>query len=295
MVVLFAALCLAAAGIMLYDSNRFVTVSYQVADRRIRRHMRLVLLADLHNKQYGKNNEKLLAAIEEAKPDGIVSVGDLIVSEPGESMEPAKRLVRQLSAKYPFYYANGNHEWRIYQDTDKFGSMGEAYRTFLRECKVTLLENETVQLPDCGLALCGLDLPKRFYRKGRKRPMPEGTLEDMLGKPDAARFTILLAHNPVYFEAYADWGADLVLAGHVHGGVVRLPFLGGVISTAFTLFPKYDGGLFEKGTKRMILSRGLGSHTIPVRLFNPGELVVLDLVGEEAAEEKRDESIWRCR
>ena len=86
-----------------------------------------------------------------------------------------------------------------------------------------------------------------------------------------------MAHNPDYFEEYAAWGADLVLSGHVHGGMMRLPILGGVVSPAFKLFPKYDGGLFQQGKSTMILSRGLGMHTIPIRIFNPGELILLKI------------------
>ena len=85
-----------------------------------------------------------------------------------------------------------------------------------------------------------------------------------------------------FFDAYAGWGADLTLSGHIHGGIVRIPGIGGVISTSYRLvFPKYDGGYYEQNQKKMIVSRGLGSHTIPVRLFNPAELVVIDLVTEE--------------
>lgn len=87
----------------------------------------------------------------------------------------------------------------------------------------------------------------------------------------------MIAHNPEYFPAYAEWGADLVLSGHVHGGLMRLPFLGGVIAPSMKLFPKYDGGVFEEHGSTMILSRGLGTHTLPIRIFNPGELVVIRL------------------
>ena len=102
-------------------------------------------------------------------------------------------------------------------------------------------------------------------------------LQETLGEVKEDYYEILLAHNPDYFEEYADWGADLVLSGHVHGGMMRLPILGGVVSPAFKLFPKYDGGLFKIGKSTMILSRGLGMHTIPIRIFNPGELILLKI------------------
>lgn len=270
-------ICLLFFGVMLYDSNRFVRVDYGLTDSRIKKKTRLVLLTDLHNKQYGTENEKLLRAIREAAPDLIVCAGDLMTSVPDKSMEPACRLIRALAAEYPFYYANGNHEWRIYQLPGKFGRMGERYRSCLEQAGVCLLEDDSVVLSSRGICLYGLDLPELYYRKFKEAPLSVKELEGRLGKPRLDCCNILLAHNPVYFDVYREWGAQLTLAGHVHGGVMRLPWLGGVLSTAFTLFPKYDGGLFDKEGRRMIVSRGLGSHTIPVRLFNPAELVVIDL------------------
>ena len=105
-------------------------------------------------------------------------------------------------------------------------------------------------------------------------------MDDMLGKVDKSRYNILLAHNPDYLKQYAKWGADLVISGHVHGGIMRLPFLGGIIAPSFKIFPKYSGGLYEEGESKMILSTGLGSHTIPVRVFNPAQLVVLEIDSE---------------
>ena len=95
-------------------------------------------------------------------------------------------------------------------------------------------------------------------------------------------YTILLAHNPNYFDVYADWGADLSLSGHIHGGMIRLPLIGGVLSPETLLFPKYDAGVFENGAAKMILSRGLGRGRMGIRLFNPPEVVSITLhSGEE--------------
>lgn len=278
---LLCAACLFFLIVMVYDSNRFVTVSYRISDPKIKKKARLVLLADLHNKQYGKDNEELLAAIEEAAPDLILCAGDLMTSVPGKSMEPAEKFVEKLAEKYPFYYGNGNHEYRIYHDEEKFGTMGEEYRHFLRQCKVRLLESATAWLPLWGLKIVGLDLTGEHYHRFKDGVLPSEELESMIGKYDDGVYTILLAHNPAFFESYAEWGADLVLSGHVHGGVMRLPWIGGVLSTSFRFFPKYDGGMFERGKKKMIVSRGLGSHTIPIRIFNPAELVVIDLEPEK--------------
>lgn len=275
-----AVICLLMIAVMVCDSNRFVTVHYRIPAPKIKKKVRLVLLADLHNKQYGRDNEKLLSAIEEVAPDLILSAGDLITSSKGKSTKKTEGFVKALSERYPFYYANGNHEYRIYHDTEKFGDMGPKYRRALDRCALTILENESVMLPAYGIRLTGLDLSEEHYRRFQDGKLPVDTVRRLVGEHREDAYTVLLAHNPAFFDSYAAWGAELTLSGHVHGGVMRLPGLGGVLSTSLRLFPKYDGGLFEKDGKTMIISRGLGSHTIPVRIFNPAELVVIDLEPE---------------
>jgi len=102
-------------------------------------------------------------------------------------------------------------------------------------------------------------------------------LERLLGKKEDNIFQLLIAHNPIYFKEYINWGADLTISGHLHGGLVRLPFLRGMLSPQVKFFPRYDAGRFEENGKEMIVSRGLGSHSIMFRLFNPPELVYIRL------------------
>ena len=147
----------------------------------------------------------------------------------------------------------------------------------LKKAGIEPLINETAYLPAWNIAVCGVQIDRDYYRHFRRAPMEPSYLRKLLGTPDREKFQLLIAHNPVYFDAYADWGADLVVSGHVHGGIMRLPFLGGVLSPSLTLFPKYDGGMFREHGSTMILSRGLSSHTIPIRIFNPGELIVIEL------------------
>ena len=138
----------------------------------------------------------------------------------------------------------------------------------------------TIQVEDTSLHVFGIEIDKEYYKKFFHEILSEKQVESYLGKKPEG-YTVLLAHNPEYFKAYAGWGADMTLSGHVHGGIMRLPFLGGVISPSLRLFPKYDGGRKKEFGKEMIISRGLGVHTIPVRLFNPAELVVLRLCSEK--------------
>ncbi len=266
---------------MIYDSNRFVVVRHSFSDRRIKKPCRAVVLADLHNKCYGKNNEQLLAKIRESKPDFILVAGDIPTAKNGKSLEIAISLIEALARDYPIFYGSGNHEQRMKLYSETYDNMGERYENALREAGVHRLVNEHAVLEENGIGIYGSEIDKLFYKRFKIQSMGEDYLESILGKPETSRYTVLIAHNPDYFLQYAAWGADLVLSGHVHGGIVRIPFWGnGIVSPSVRLFPKYDGGVFKEDKSTMLLSRGLGMHTIPFRLFNPGELLVVDFVTE---------------
>lgn len=278
--VLMAATAIAAVAliwVMLFDSNRFVVRGHSIADARIKEPCRAVVLSDLHNKRYGKDNERLLAAIRGLEPDFVLIAGDILTAAPKASMEPALQLLRELAGEIPVYYGNGNHEHRLKLHPEIYGDMASRYAQALGEMGIEPMVNTHAVLREYGIAIYGSEIDKEFYKHFRPKSMPSDYLEGILGQVPKDAYTVLLAHNPDYFPAYAAWGADLVLSGHVHGGVVRVPFWGkGVVSPALRLFPKYDGGIFREGEAVMVQSRGLGTHTIPVRLFNPAELWVVD-------------------
>lgn len=268
--------------IMLYDGSRFVVVKHTISDKRIAKPYRAVVLADLHNKQFGKNNERLLKAIEEQKPDGIWIAGDMLTAHPKEILEPAIRFVSALAEKYPIFYANGNHEHRLKLYPWTYGTMGEKYKEALEKAGICLLVNRHDFLQENNISVYGAEIDRHFYKRFTIPVMEDAYLPDLLGTPKKDTYTVLLAHNPDYFPSYAKWGADLVLSGHVHGGIVRIPGWKGLLSPNVRFFPRYDGGKFTEANSTMILSRGLGMHTIPIRLFNPAELIVIDF--EKAAE-----------
>lgn len=265
-------------GIMIRDVNRFVVVSYNLSTPKISKPYRMVVLSDLHNKQFGKENEKLLQKIEEQKPQAIMIAGDMITANSNADMTATLHFIKKLSERYPIYYGVGNHEFRFKLYPDTYGTQFEKLTGALKECHSELMENEKKDIPDTNIVVYGLEMDRSYYKRFKKKTMETDYLEEQLGKCKQESFSILLAHNPDYFEEYARWGADLVLSGHVHGGLMKLPILGGVVSPAIRLFPKYDGGKFQSGNSQMILSRGLGTHTLPIRIFNPGELIVIDLI-----------------
>ena len=266
--------------IMVLDGNRFRVVSYEISHEKIKKPYTFVVLSDLHNKVYGKNHEKLIRAIEKEQPAGVLIAGDLLTAKPGYPLHLALDLLEQLAPKYPIYYGMGNHEARLFLYPEVYGTMGADYEEKLKGLGISLLRNESRSLGE-DLVITGLDMKREYYKRFKKTTMTTEYLKKTLGEKNKDKFQILLAHHPDYFQEYSSWGADLVLSGHVHGGMVRLPFLGGVISPALRLFPKYDGGSFEEKESRMILSRGLGMHTIPIRIFNPGELISIKLSPKE--------------
>lgn len=264
--------------IMLYDSHRFEISRYTFEHASIVQGKRAVILSDLHNKQYGKENALLLEAIEREKPDFVLIAGDMITAKPGYSMEKTLKFLEKLARRYPVYYGLGNHEQRLKLYPDKYKTMKQQLFTALKDYKIEVLENRFLEVPETGILIYGLELAPRFYKRRGVPRMEKEYINGVLGvrKPD--RCCVLLAHNPDYFPVYAQWGADFVISGHIHGGLVRVPFVKkGVLSPSVRFFPKYDGGLFQEKNSTLILSRGLGTHTFPIRVFNPGDLIVLDL------------------
>lgn len=277
LLLLIVILALFSCMVMVIDCNRFVIREYHCENKRLKNPLKIVQLSDLHNKSFGKGNSRLIRAIKELNPDLIIVSGDMYTSLPGKETVTAQKLLEELVKSYPVYYANGNHEQKTKEETEEFGSLYEDYRQKLSGMGIHFLSNEHVYLKDYNISLYGLEIHRHYYRKFRKQILKADQVREYLGVPDPSSFHMMIAHNPDFFEAYAAWGADLVFAGHVHGGLMRLPILGGVIAPSMKLFPKYDGGEFHEGNATMILSRGLGTHTLPIRIFNPGELVVVKL------------------
>ena len=111
-------------------------------------------------------------------------------------------------------------------------------------------------------------------------------LEELIGTPSKAGIHILLAHNPKYGNTYLSWGADLILSGHYHGGILRFNENHGLTCPQYLLFPPYCCGRFQSGRSTMIISAGLGEHTIPIRLHNPRELLVIEFCPTERKSHK---------
>lgn len=243
--------------------------------------IRIAVIGDLHNRVFGEANNKLVETIMDQLPDLVFSVGDLTVSKPGKetNLDVGLSLLKRLACECPVYCIHGNHEFRtkIYPET--YRGIYEKLISNFRKIGIRLLEDECEELDIKGakLAIHGFELPMKYFKKFTKDFVKPAEIREHLGEPVEGRYNILLAHNPMFFESYALWGADLSLSGHLHGGSVRLPLLGGVISPQMKLFPKYDCGMFQKYGRKLVVTAGLGTHSIAFRFNNPPEVVLLEL------------------
>lgn len=266
------------------ELHNFVVTHYEVVSEKLEKlegEKRIVVLSDLHSKAYGKNNQKLFDAVKRQQPDMILIAGDMIIGKKGEEPTNALDLVCRLPQICPVYYGNGNHEQRMKEDRDRYGDVFPNYKKKIQKAGVILLENTFVNVDLGGVPaqVHGLELPIKLYRKLKHHRVEGEQISQCLGQADKGKYQILIAHNPVLFQAYKEWGADLTVSGHLHGGIIRIPGFRGVITPQARLFPKYSGELSREDGQTLVVSKGLGTHTVNVRLFNPAEVVVLHVKG----------------
>ena len=259
----------------------FQTVHFHLQSKKIKSPVTMVMLADLHNHLYGENNELLLGEIDRISPDFVCIAGDMLIGHSQIPYDAAQKTVVALAEKHQVFYGLGNHEARMQQKPDIYGTRYEDYMEPIKRMGVQVLTNENVkhQVGENQFRIYGYDLPMKYFKKFNNYVFETGQLMESLGKCENSEgsYTILLAHNPVYFKQYAAWGADLTLSGHLHGGIIRLPLIGGIITPQAKLFPRYSAGNYTIDDKNMIVSRGLGTHTIPIRFNNKPELSVIHL------------------
>jgi len=268
-----------------WEIRNFVITEYNI-NADIDKKCRLVLLSDLHSREFGDGNEKLLRAVDELTPDIVCIAGDMVVGEKKADFKVASELLEKLCENRPVFYVYGNHEGRLDKNREKYGDVFEIYLDKLTELtqkgNLYMVNNQSVEVPGFDdIIVSGLDLDKKYYSKRVKTYMDDSYIESRVGILKKDKYNILLSHHPKYFENYASYGPQLVLSGHYHGGTVRLPKFGGVISTDYQIFPENDKGIFKIKNTEMIVSGGLGCHTVNFRLFNLPELVVVNLNKEK--------------
>ncbi len=244
---------------------------------------KFLLISDLHSNDYGINLHEIVDVIKKEQPDAILLAGDIINRKISDKVLTIIKFISAVARRYKVYYALGNHEYNLKINEEEYGNFYQEYRNVLADAGVVFLEDDTVFIEKNNdkIAISGVEIDSVFYRK-IPPVMGSGLMDKHLGNADTDVFQILMAHNPDYFEEYAGWGADLVVSGHLHGGTIRIPKLGGIMGTNFEVLPKYDAGCYRIGSSRMIVSRGLGAHTIPVRINNKPELVIIKILAKNS-------------
>lgn len=271
--VFFLAVCiLATAGILLsikLTVRRYTLLTDKLSGQKT---LRFALLSDLHAARYGKGQKKLLAKLRSGKPDIVLLAGDVIAED--KSREPALELLGALGKEYPCFYVTGNHEYR--------SGKPEEVRALARSYGITVLRGDSVlwKTADGNIRIAGIDDLQEAGFEGvlsqAKRALSRADAKD-----GDSLFTVFICHHPeipVWLNETQNLAFDLAVAGHAHGGQWRLPgVINGLYAPHQGLFPKYAGGLYTLAQGALIVSRGLsGGFPIP-RLFNPPELVFIDV------------------
>lgn len=263
---------------LVYSNEYLRVASYDFYTDKTDAGFRIVLISDLHNKQFGKTNKRLINKISKESPDLIAVAGDMVTMWEKER-DTATELLKELKKIAPVYCCLGNHE-RDYSDYD--GLIKD-----IKASGAVLLDNEYTELNvgNDSILIGGLtDFPYYEFEAPRYQNENREFLDSFIEK-EKDSFSILLTHQPeFYMWGLKDMNIDLMLCGHTHGGIIRLPFLGGlaapnqgIFSGDGSILPKYDRGMYSSGSADMIVTSGLGSSTVIPRLNNPPEICVVNI------------------
>lgn len=250
---------------------------YDVLINGIEHPFSAVVLTDLHGREFGERNEDLLARVREQHPDVIFSIGDMINDNADQSeVQRFLELLTQLREIAPVYVSYGNHEQSYMRKGERdLASAVEA-------TGAVLLDESSVIAEIAGNTICLGGTMGHLYPFGRTLKKYYASPEYQLMKQMEASGlpTIVLAHLPdtiIFVKAYKDWDIDLFLSGHTHGGVIRLPYFGGLYAPMQGWFPYYDTGYFNPGKIQLVISSGLAGHGKIPRIFNMPEICVVHI------------------
>lgn len=278
---------------------RFFNINTDKIDKKIR----LIYLSDFHDKKRNIFNKGLLSDIEKLNPDYVVLGGDFIDfstiqsklnrAKLNNSIDFINKLSERVNKNLEDSYCNinriffgfGNHELRLSERTDNEFLMGE-YKRFikcLKDNNINILENNTFDI-DKNVTISGLNLYSGYYTNMlSKNVIAKNIDREIIAKYfkniDKNKYNIMAFHKPDYFADFFDYGFDLVLSGHNHGGLIKFPFIGCILSPDLKFFPKYYDGLYDINGKHLVVSKGIGEHFVKIRVNNRPEACVIDING----------------
>lgn len=275
--VLLAAVLASAVSAVICSRELKVT-EYDVGIDGLTSPARVVVISDLHSKEYGNDNSTLLALIAAQHPDAVFAVGDMINrSADEEDILQFLELLVKLQEIAPVYYSPGNHESDYMADRDS-GLLGRVSAT-----GVTVLLDEYVETQLGGSTVRIGGTMGHYYRyewsEEQKNDPPDYAMQEEIGSTDVPSIVLMhMPENMIADSARKNWNADLYISGHTHGGVVRLPLIGGLVAPTQGLFPKYDQGFFTvDGRLKLIITSGLAGYGPIPRIFNRPEICVIDM------------------
>lgn len=270
-VLVFIAIAAAALAYLINDSRENLQVTdYTVASEKLPEEFdgfKIVQLSDLHGAQFGEDNDELIAAVAELEPDIIALTGDFVTSD--ADLPVLRALIPRLTALCSVYFVSGNHE---------FGSgLASEVRNIMTDSGVKYLSNEFLSLSRDGasIILGGVEDPLAYADM-----LSPDELAREMNDADPAAFKILLGHRNYWMTEYPELPVDLIFSGHAHGGIIRIPGVGGLVGTDRRLFPDFEAGQFDNGRYSLIVSRGLGNSVPIPRLLNRPEIVCVTLAAD---------------
>lgn len=268
-----------------YNTNKIEILKYTIENDKIPldfNDFNIIQISDLHSKSFGKNNKNLIMEINKLNPDAIFITGDLVDGD-SKNYKVALNLLEYLCEKYKVYHIIGNHEQKslIKRNKDLYIN----YFNELSKLNIINLDNEMAKIEknNSHINIFGLTIPLEYYTyffknfNNKKTELEHEFIENRLGTLNKKEYNILLVHTPFFFKEYSKWGADLILSGHVHGGIIRIPRIGGLLSPNREFFPKYDFGKYNDAKSTMLLSKGLGGAKIFMRINCRPEIVKITL------------------
>ncbi|MCR4956036.1 MAG: metallophosphoesterase [Lachnospiraceae bacterium] len=277
--VILLGLILIAVIWQIVELQQFHVVSYNIHSDKITTAKKIAFLSDLHGKTFG---DRLINTLQKEQPDFILIGGDVISKKRSVEMDYMPEFLEQISKIAPVYYCFGNHETTIdaviSKEDEEYEKRFLFYLEKISHYNIHLLRNEAVEVGN-DLLLLGLELPVDYFGKEDPLDLTKEAMEELLPPVNTKRFQILLAHHPRFGDVYGLGNYDLVLSGHTHGGLIRFPVVGSIISTELTLFPKYDGGFYCLNNETpFVVSKGLGTHTFHIRVNDRAEVVMLHIL-----------------
>lgn len=258
---------------LIYEKNALAVTYYSINNKKKPKDFdgyKIIQVSDFHSIKNNKLVNDIIYNIKKAKPNIIVITGDLISNSKEKNLNKAIFFIKKIKGIAPIYFISGNHEARI-NNYDKLKRM-------LKDQGVTILDNkcELIKYKNANINLIGIDDPVMVSSGYTDN---SNIINDELTKANYNRdkFNILLSHRPELFSTYVKSKIDLIFSGHTHGGQIRLPFIGAIYAPNQGLFPKYDCGLFERDNSIMIVSRGIGTSKLPIRIHDRPEIVIVSL------------------